>query len=76
MTLRQKEALDFIRGFWGQNGYAPSYDQIAEAMGIRSKSGVHRVVTCLVDRGWLVREPHKARSVRVVHNSVDSVAVA
>ena len=55
MTLRQKEALDFIRGFWGQNGYAPSYDQIAEAMGIRSKSGVHRVVTCLVDRGWLVR---------------------
>ena len=66
MTYRQKEALDFIKGFWGQNGFAPSYDQIAEAMGIKSKSGVHRVITCLVERGLVVREPHKARSVRPV----------
>lgn len=66
MTYRQKEALDFIKGFWGQNGFAPSYDQIAEAMGIKSKSGVHRVITCLVQRGWVIREPHKARSVRPV----------
>jgi repressor LexA len=66
MTYRQKEALDFIKDFWGQNGFAPSYDQIAEAMGIKSKSGVHRVITCLVERGWVVREPHKARSVRPV----------
>jgi len=72
MTYRQKEALDFIKGFWGQNGFAPSYDQIAEAMGIKSKSGVHRVITCLVERGWVVREPHKARSVRVVEKFVDA----
>jgi repressor LexA len=72
MTFRQKEALDFIKGFWQLYGFAPSYDEIGSALELKSKSGVHRVVRCLVERGWVVMEPHKARSVRVVEKFVDA----
>ena len=66
LTKRQRDALAFIRQSSVKRGYAPSYDEIAEALGIKSKSNVHVLVTGLVERGHLVRVPNAKRSLAVV----------
>jgi len=64
MTPRQREAYDFICSYWEEKGHGPSYAQIMEHMGVKSKSGVHRVVKALVDLGLVVQRGRKARSIR------------
>ena len=64
MTKRQKEVLDFIRAFWAEHGYAPSYQVIAEGVGMKSKGGVARLVQSLEEGGHITRRPNRARSVR------------
>lgn len=66
MTKRQKEVLDFILAFWAEKGYSPSYEDIANALGISSKSNVHRIIYALVNRGFLKNQPRKSRSLLVV----------
>lgn len=63
MTRRQKELFDYICGYWAERGYAPSYEEMALAMGIVSKSGIHRMVKALTERGFVNSLPGKARSV-------------
>ena len=53
LTPRQKEVYDIIKGYIKQNGYAPSYEEIKQYMGSRSKSHVHAFVQQLINRGWL-----------------------
>ena len=67
MTPRMKETLDFVRGFISEHGYSPSFDEIAEAIGLKSKSGVNRLVCALSDRGHVTVLPGKRRSIAVVH---------
>lgn len=63
MTLMQEKALAFIRSYMAANGdVSPSYDEIMVGIGLRSKSGVHRIVQALLDRGHLHRENGHARS--------------
>jgi len=62
LTQKQKDALDFITGYIGEFGKGPSFDEIKDGLGIRSKSGVHRLVSALVERGYLVRIPNRARA--------------
>lgn len=52
-TPRQKKALDFIRAYIKENEYSPSYDEIKNALGLKSKSGGHRLVLGLINRGHL-----------------------
>ena len=66
MTPRHKECLDFIGAFWADKGYAPSYDEIREALGAKSKSSVAALVTKLEERGYIQRMPNLARSIRLV----------
>jgi len=63
MTKRQKECLDFIRGFWRGNGYAPSYQEIADALGMKNKSGAYRIVENMCNRGVPVKQPSRSRSI-------------
>ncbi|NNV20559.1 hypothetical protein EHE22_08990 [Ochrobactrum pseudogrignonense] len=62
-TPRQKQAYDFIRSFIDKEGYGPSYQEIQEALGLNSKSGVHRLVEGLEQRGLIVRRPGLRRSI-------------
>jgi len=62
-TPRQKQAYDFIRSFIDKEGYGPSYQEIQEALGLGSKSGVHRLVEGLEQRGLIVRHPRLRRSI-------------
>ena len=62
MTKAQAQTLSFIRRFVARNGFSPSLDEIKDALGVKSKSHVHRIVTELVERGYLCREKGFARS--------------
>lgn len=66
LTPRQGECLDFIRDYTEKHGGSPSYNEIGQAIGIASKSVVHRLIIALDDRGAIVRLPYRGRSLRVV----------
>lgn len=68
MTRRQKNAMDFIKSFWAENGYAPSYDEIREHLGLKSKSNVHALVFRLVKKELISVRPSMARSIVVLGN--------
>lgn len=74
MSPKQKIALEFIKAYMEVKGYAPSYRNIAEGLGIKSKSNVHRLVHALKSQGLLDLDPHKIRSLRVVDKSVEKVS--
>lgn len=75
MTPRQKECLDFISKFWKKHGYAPSYDNIKDALGAKSKSSVAALVTKLEGRGYIQRTPNLARSIRVIASKTTPLVV-
>lgn len=66
LTSRQVECLRFISSYSRDNGIAPSYEEIADALGVASKSESSRLVLALEERGWLRRLSHRARSLEVV----------
>lgn len=66
MTKKQREALDFIYSYQKHRRYCPSFQEIMEAMNLRSKSGVHRIVHALRDRGYIKLTPNCARSIEIV----------
>ncbi len=66
LTPRQKAVLEFIAHYMAERGYAPSYQEIADAFGIASKQGVVRHLEALVRKGYIVRNTTTARSIRIV----------
>lgn len=62
LTQKQKQAFDFIKNYCDKLGYAPSYQEIADGIGLKSRSGVNRLVTGLIERGAIHKQPGKARS--------------
>lgn len=73
MTPRQKLVLDFVQTFTKMRGFAPSYSEIAQGLGMRSKSNIHRLVHVLEERGLLQIKPHRIRSLKVIDNSVTDI---
>ena len=66
LTRKQYELLMFIHERLRETGVAPSFDEMKEALDLKSKSGIHRLVTALVERGFLRRLEHRARALEVV----------
>lgn len=66
LTRKQRELLDYIRLHQCEAKESPSFAEMREALGLKSKSGVHRLVTALVERGYLKRLPNRARALEVV----------
>ena len=66
LTKKQLELLLFIDAHMKTNHTAPSFEEMKEAVKLRSKSGIHRLVTALEERGFLRRLPHRARALEVV----------
>lgn len=66
LTPVQSKVLNFVDGFEAEHGHSPSYIEIMNACGLSSKSGVHRLVHGLVERGVLAAMPGRARSLVVV----------
>jgi len=65
LTRKQYELLVFIDQRLRESGVSPSFDEMKEALGLRSKSGIHRLITGLEERGFVRRLPHRARALEV-----------
>lgn len=65
LTRKQRDLLLYIHGYLGEHGVPPSFEEMKEAMGLKSKSGIHRLINSLEERGFLERLPHKARALEV-----------
>jgi repressor LexA len=66
LTRKQHELLIFIDRHLKTSGYSPSFDEMKEALKLRSKSGIHRLISALEERGFLSRRHHQARALEVL----------
>jgi repressor LexA len=66
LTRKQHELLLFINERLKEGGVSPSFDEMKEALGLKSKSGIHRLITGLEERGFIRRLAHRARALEVV----------
>lgn len=66
LTKKQFELLTFINRRLNESGVSPSFDEMKEALNLRSKSGIHRLITGLEERGFIRRLPHRARALEVL----------
>src|ERR1700732_323674 len=73
LTRKQHELLMFINQRLAATGVAPSFDEMKDALNLRSKSGIHRLISGLEGRGFL-RLPQRARALEVVKLPTDSAA--
>jgi repressor LexA len=76
LTRKQHELLLFIRDRLSQSGVSPSFDEMKDALGLRSKSGIHRLISGLEERGFIRRLAHRARALEVVKLPENAVAAA
>ena len=76
LTRKQHELLMFIHERLKETGVSPSFDEMKEALDLASKSGIHRLITALEERGFLRRLPHRARALEVVRMPEDVTSSA
>ena len=65
LTKKQFELLTFINRRLSESGVSPSFEEMKEALGLKSKSGIHRLITGLEERGFIKRLAHRARALEV-----------
>jgi len=66
LTKKQLDLLDFIQIRVQRDGVPPSFDEMKEALDLRSKSGIHRLITALEERGFIRRLAHRARALEII----------
>ena len=69
ITPAQSALLEYLRAFSEREGHAPSYEQMMAAIGYRSKSNIHRLITCLHERGLIRRMPGRSRAIEIIDQS-------
>lgn len=66
LTKKQRDLLVFIRDRVADGGVSPSFDEMKDALDLKSKSGIHRLITGLEERGYVQRLPNRARALEVI----------
>ncbi len=66
LTQRQLQLLRFIHAYMQEHGVPPSFDEMRKALKLRSKSGIHRLISGLEERGYIRRLPYRARAIEVL----------
>lgn len=66
LTRKQLELLRFVHERLKETGVPPSFDEMKDALDLRSKSGIHRLITALEERGFIRRLPNRARAIEVI----------
>ena len=66
LTRKQHQLLLYIDGYLKRTGFSPSFDEMKEALELRSKSGIHRLISALEERGFLRRHHHRARALEII----------
>lgn len=65
LTKKQKDLLLFIHEKMSDDDIPPSFEEMKDALGLKSKSGIHRLISALVERGYIERLPHRARALEI-----------
>lgn len=76
LTRKQHELLLFIAERLRETGVPPSFEEMKEAAGLKSKSGIHRLISALEERGFIRRLPHRARALEIVRLPEDQMPAA
>ena len=66
LTKKQRDLLEFIHRRVQRDGVPPSFDEMRDALDLRSKSGIHRLITALEERGFIRRLAHRARAIEIL----------
>ena len=66
LTKKQYELLLYIDRHLKQTGFSPSFEEMKDALKLKSKSGIHRLISALEERGFLGRRHHRARALEVL----------
>jgi len=74
LTKKQKQLLYFIHERVQDTGVPPSFDEMKEALELRSKSGIHRLISALEERGFIRRLPHRARALEILRLPSEAMA--
>ncbi|MEE4200523.1 transcriptional repressor LexA [Erythrobacter sp.] len=72
LTAKQHELIRFIQTRLGETGISPSFEEMKEALDLKSKSGVHRLISALEERGFIRRLPNRARALEVIRMPEDA----
>lgn len=75
LTKKQHQLLLFIQKRLEENGVSPSFDEMKDALDLKSKSGIHRLITALEERGFIRRLPHRARALEILRTPDSSATV-
>ena len=76
LTKKQKQLLGYIQSFQNKNGVTPSYEEMKSALDLKSKSGIHRLIIALEERGFVRRLAHKARALEIIRDGISNVKVS
>jgi repressor LexA len=68
LTAKQKKLLDFINSYFKENSIYPTYEEMKNALHIKSKSSIHKLISSIEERGFIERIPHKARAIQFKDN--------
>ncbi len=68
LTKKQKELFDYLSNYILKNNISPSFEEMKQAVNLKSKSGIHRLITSLEQRGFIRRLKHKARAMEIIKN--------
>jgi repressor LexA len=66
LTRKQSELLTYIQARLAESGVSPSFEEMKEALALKSKSGVHRLISALEERGFIRRLPNRARALEIL----------
>ena len=76
LTKKQKQLLNYIGTFQSRNGVTPSYEEMKDALALKSKSGIHRLILALEERGFVKRLAHKARALEIIKDGIANLDVS
>ena len=72
LTLKQKKLLDFLKIYYKNKKLFPTFDEMKNNLNIKSKSGIHKLLKSLEEKGFIKRIPHKARALEIKNSSTTS----
>ena len=76
LTRKQSELLEYLTTHLSMNDVPPSFDEMRDALGLASKSGIHRLVSGLEERGYIRRLPNRARAIEILRPAGEPSAMA
>ena len=75
LTIKQRELLNFLQIYENKHKASPSFDEMRQAVGLASKSGIHRLIGGLEERGFIRRFANRARAIEIIKRDIENTAI-